>query len=232
MKPLPTLFALAACGVLLHPATALAGRPLTTEDAGLLGRGECELEVVGAREGVRGEPATRGASAQVGCGIGLRSQIALFGARAHLAGERSEEVGVVGKTALRELTDDRAGIVIAWAVTAARPGTGSLRHEGTEAKAVLTQPLGDWFLHANLGWTRSEADKLDSTLWSVAAERTGLGPIDAMAEVFGDDRSAPWINAGLRWTVKPDTLFVDASYGVQMDGARARVATIGLKYAF
>jgi hypothetical protein len=230
MKSVPPLFALAACAVLLHPVIALAG--LATEDAELLGRGECEFEVVGTREGVRGEPAVRGASAQVGCGLGLRSQIALFGERAHLAGERSEEVGVEGKTALRELTDDRAGIVVVWAATAARPGTGSLRHEGTEVKAAVTQPLGDWFLHANLGWTRSEADKLDSTIWSVAAERTALGPIDAMAEVFGDDRSAPWINAGLSWTVKPDTLFVEVLYGVQMDGLRARLATVELKYAF
>lgn len=227
-----SLIALAACGILLQPDAALAGRPLVTEDAGVLGRGDCELELVGAREGVRGEPAARGASAQIGCGIGLNTQIALSGARSHLAGERSEDVALVGKTALRELTDQQTGVVIAWSASATRPGSGRLRHEGSEVKAVVTHPVQDWLLHANLGWSRSQADKLNSTIWSVAAERTGLGPVDGMAEVFGDDRSAPWVNAALRWTLKPETLFVDASYGVQMNGARARLATVGLKYAF
>jgi hypothetical protein len=53
-----------------------------------------------------------------------------------------------------------------------------------------------------------------------------------MAEVAGDDRGEPWLNAGLRWTAIADRLFVDASYGVQMNSARARLATIGLKFAF
>jgi hypothetical protein len=216
----------------VHSAGALAGRPLQTEDAGVLGRGECELEGVGARASAREAPTERAGGAQVGCGFGFDSQAALFAGRARAAGEQVDELALVGKTALRELTDSRTGVVIAWALGAQRAGGGSFRHEATEVRAVVTHPVGPWLLHANLGAARSQAERQNSTIWSVAAERTGLGPIDAMAEVFGDDRDDPWINAGLRWTAIVDRLFIDGSYGVQTNRGRARLLTVGLKYAF
>lgn len=213
-------------------SAAHAGRPLITEDAGVLDARDCELELVGSRERAGGDlPTARGASAQLGCGVGLSTQIALFAGRAKADGERADALALVGKTVLRALTETQGGVVIAWSVGGERSG-GSFRHETTELKAVFTQPVDQWLLHANLGWTRSESARQNGTLWSVAAERTGLGPFDAMAEVFGDDRDEPWLNAGLRWTAIADRLFVDASYGVQMNSARARLATIGLKFAF
>lgn len=213
-------------------SAAQAGRPLITEDAGVLDARDCELELVGSRERAGGDvPTVRGAGAQLGCGVGLSTQVALFAGRARADGERADALALVGKTALRALTETQGGVVIAWSVGGERSG-GSFRHETTELKAVFTQPVDQWLLHANLGWTRSESARQNGTLWSVAAERTGLGPFDAMAEVFGDDRDEPWLNAGLRWTAIADRLFVDASYGVQMNSARARLATIGLKFAF
>lgn len=213
-------------------SAAHAGRPLITEDAGVLDARDCELELVGSRERAGADlPTARSASAQLGCGIGRSTQVALLAGRAKADGERADVLALVGKTALRTLTDTQGGAVIAWSVGGERSG-GSFKHETTELKAVYTQPVDQWLLHANLGWARSESARQNSTLWSVAAERTGLGPFDAMAEVAGDDRDDPWLNAGLRWTAITDRLFVDASYGVQMNSARAKLATIGLKFAF
>ncbi|MDZ7651347.1 MAG: hypothetical protein U5L03_01640 [Burkholderiaceae bacterium] len=178
-----------------------AGRPLQTEDAGVLDRRDCEVELVGSRLHEPDAPSVRGATAQLGCGIGFASQVALLGGQARSDGERTEALALVGKTALRPLTDEQAGIVIAWALGADRPAGGSLRHETTEIRLVATQPIGPWLLHANLGATRSERERLDRTLFSAAVERTGLGPVDAMAEVFGDDRSDAWLNGALRWSV-------------------------------
>lgn len=54
-----------------------------------------------------------------------------------------------------------------------------------------------------------------------------------MAEIFRDDRDrAPWLNAGLRWRLVDKRLSFDFSYGVQANGARARLATAGLKLLF
>jgi len=53
-----------------------------------------------------------------------------------------------------------------------------------------------------------------------------------MAEVFGDDREGPWWNLGLRWTVADEKFYIDASYGRQMASGRARLVTLGFKFAF
>jgi len=229
LRPIPL------CGLLagLIVATSVhAGRPLQTEDAGVLDARECELELAWGRERERGAPPVRADGAQLGCGIGLNSQVALFAGRTRSDVDRSEELALVGKSALRRLTDDDVGVLLAWAVAATRPDGQGFRHDATEIKAVVTQPVGPWLMHANLGGSRSQGERLNTTLWSLAAERTGLGPVDAMAEVFGDDRSDPWLNAGLRWTAIEGRLAVDGSHGVQMNSRRARVVTVGLKLSF
>jgi hypothetical protein len=228
----PALLRSAMLGItLLALGTAHAGRPLQTEDAGVLERGDCEIELVGSRLAVSAEPSVRAGNAQLGCGVGFSSQLALAAGQARGGGERSDALVLLGKSALRTLTQDAAGIVLAWSVAGERAAGESLRHAATEVKLVATQPLGPWLLHANLGAARSERERLDRTLWSAAVERTGLGPVDAMAEVFGDDRSDAWLNGALRWRVIDDTLFIDGSYGIQMNSG-ARLVTLGLKFAF
>lgn len=69
----------AFCVCVLPPADA--ARPLVTDDAGVLEAGECEIETFIERSRVRGEPAYLGGSVQPGCGIGLRTQLSLIGAR-------------------------------------------------------------------------------------------------------------------------------------------------------
>lgn len=217
---------------LLGAGHAYAGRPLQTEDAGVLERGACEVELVGSRLKDEVSQTVRGGSAQFGCGVGISSQFALAASQARSGEARSDALALLGKTALRTPTDDSAGIVIAWAVGGDQPSGESFRHATTELKLVATQPLGAWLVHGNLGAARSERERLNRTVWSAAAERTGLGPVDAMAEVFGDDRSDAWLNGALRWHVIDDTLFIDGSYGVQMNSGRARLVTLGLKFAF
>ena len=97
---------------------------------------------------------------------------------------------------------------------------------------MVTHPAGAWLLHGNLGWRRDSIEHRDSTVWGAALERTGLGPVDALFEFFGDDRDRPWANAGLRWNIVPGRVMVDGSYGRQTRGDGATFATIGMKFAF
>lgn len=53
-----------------------------------------------------------------------------------------------------------------------------------------------------------------------------------MAEVFGDDRGRPWANAALRLAIQPGHVFIDGSFGRQLGGSAARLATLGFKLAF
>lgn len=133
-----------------------------------------------------------------------------------------------------ELTDTQAGLTLAYTVPGARGGGRSFRHEATEIRAVLTAPLaaGDWLLHGNFGASRAEVERRNSTIWSAAVERVGLGRFDLMAEVFSDDRSAPWWNTGVRYTAVDQRLYLDASFGAQITRGRPKLLTVGLKYAF
>lgn len=233
MRSDPTrLRCIAALALLCCAGAASAGRPLQTEDAGVLASGECELESFVARERASETPTARGLSVQAGCGVGAHSQLAFAVARTRAAGERADDVTLVGKTALRERGGDDSGVTLAYAVGATRLPGGSFRHESTDLRAVVTVPRGRWRVHANLGWARSEAQRQNSTTWGLAAERSALGAFDLMAEFFGDDRSDPWINAGLRWHLVPDRFNLDLSYGQQLDSARARLLTVGIKLAF
>lgn len=227
-----SLLAVAVGAALLHTSAAWAGRPLQTEDAGVLGVGECELEAAGEREKPKDEGSIRAGSVQLGCGVGYRSQVALNAGRVKFPGGRADEVNLAGKTALLELADDATGVAVAWSFGGQKPRGGSFKYEATEIKGVVTHPVGDWQFHANLGWSRCQSDRRNVTIWSVAAERTSLGPVDVMAEVFGDDRAPAWLNAGIRWPVVRDRFFLDASYGVQMDSGKTKLATVGMKLAF
>jgi hypothetical protein len=219
--------------LILWTGIAAAGRPLVTEDAGVLGAGECEIETFYARESASGAPTTRGGSAQFGCGIGLlTTQLALNAARSKAGDERVDRLAFVGKTGLRELKDDQAGIALAYELSSEKPSGGSFGREASAIRAVLTVPVEKWLFHANLGWLRSHPAHSNSTIWAVAAERTEVGPVDLAVESFGDDRDPAWFNFAVRWHVVPEQVFLDASYGFQTSSERPKLLTIGAKFAF
>jgi hypothetical protein len=211
---------------------AQAGRPLQTEDAGVLERGECELE--GAVQQVNADGGrSRQTSLQVGCGVGWRSQVAVNPTTSR-NGERENGVALTGKTGLwTGAGDDPAELTIAWRLQSTKVESASWRYASTGAVLVYSRPLPRRLtLHANLGHARDHDGGQGSTVWGLALEHAGFGTVAPMAEVFGDDREAPWWNLGLRWTVVPERVFFDASYGRQAASGRPRLVTVGFKLAF
>lgn len=212
---------------------ALAGRPLQTEDAGVLPRGGCEVE--GAMSELKDhDAAERARVLQLACGIGAATQLALAVARVRTdAAEQAVELN--GKTGLWRGGDgdDAPALTLAYTVIGARLGGASWHHVGTGARLVHTRLLhSDWLLHANLGHLRNERSHASSTTWGLAIEHTGIGAIAPMAELFGQDRAPAWWNLGVRAALVRDALFVDASFGQQMNAARSRLLTVGFKVAF
>ena len=63
-------------------------------------------------------------------------------------------------------------------------------------------------------------------------EHEGFGPVAPMAELFGNDREAPWWNLGLRSTLAKDKAYIDMSYGRQMTGGTPSLLTAGFKLVF
>ena len=211
--------------------TARAERPLQTEDAGVLDRGQCQVQSAFARlSGDDGH--IRNGYAQLGCGVFDGTQWQLAAGRTRGGGLRSDDLLFTGKTSVIALTDDRPGLVIAYGVQGARSSGEGWRTTQTSVKAVYSAPVGLWLLHGNLGWSRDIRAHRDSALWNLAAERTELGPFDLMGEVYGDDRSPAWVGVGARWWVLPKRVWLDASYGLQLSAARPRLATVGVSLLF
>lgn len=224
---------LAGALLALAASPAIAGRPFATEDAGVLAAGDCELEAYALRQTAGDSPKETGWWVQPGCGIGYRTQLAIGGGRTRVEPDRFTATALSGKSWLRELTDEQTGVALAYSVGGERAHGGSFKHESAGLAAVVSSPLGNGLLlHANVGWSRSESARLNSTIWAHALERTSAAGLDVGAEVYGDDRAAAWLGAGARYALRAEKLFIDVSWAAQANRARAKSVTVGLKLAF
>lgn len=79
--------------------------------------------------------------------------------------------------------------------------------------------------HLNLGalHERGSEDQDDDTIptWGLGTEIGLLGPVSGIAEVFGDDRDDPTVQAGLRATVFSEQLVLDLSYLEELESGGA-----------
>ncbi|MBQ0942592.1 hypothetical protein KAK07_04530 [Ideonella sp. 4Y16] len=212
---------------------ALAGRPATTEDAGTISPGVCELESYLGHGREDGTPSVGVQSLQLGCGATEHTQLALLGQRAHSAGSSVRSLTLAGKSRLIDGGDDGASIALAYGLGATDDGAG-LRSDQSYVNGVVSWPMAPGFvLHGNLGWTRSRQAHASTTSWALAVEHAASGQWDLMGELFDNDRTRrPWIQAGVRWNPLPNRLWLDASWGWQTGHPRARAMTLGLRFAF
>lgn len=215
--------------------SAWAGRPFVTEDAGVIARGNCELEASYAHLFATADsPRGRNRTLQVACGVGGRTQLTLAGRLTHEDDERLQGVAIVGKTRLHPVADDD-GVpqwAVAWTLDGGKTRTRSFGRGGHAATLVYTRPFGAAAsIHANLGWSRDTTADRSSTTWGLAYERKLRESFDAGVEVFGDDREPAFAAAVMRWTVI-DGLMLDAALARQVSHPRGKVLTMGLKYAW
>lgn len=227
-----TLLRAVAAGALAGASCCWAGRPLVTEDADVLERGQCEWETYAARESGSAAPSSRGWATQAGCGFGHGTQAALAYGRFRAAGETTPAWTLVGKTAWIPREGDGTGITVAWSLGAERAPGESWKHESTTVGLVATRTFDARVtVHGNLGTARSEAARQFTTTWAAAAEWIALPGLDLMGEVYGDDRSRPWIGVGARYALS-DRVSINASVAEQNDRPRARLWTVGFKLGF
>ena len=122
-------------------STAWAGQPLNTEDAGVLGRSDCEFETSLRRQTERAADTANAMALKVGCGVGWRSQVAL-GLDAERSGGRTDRsMRLGGKTALNDAGSGQPAFALAWELAGARSAGGSHALEDTTAQAVTSLML-------------------------------------------------------------------------------------------
>lgn len=227
----PHLLTLAsALATLIASPAAWAARPLVSETADSLAQGDCEFESALASTRVRGQDNTGSLDALVACGIGMGTQVSGAYNRSRSAGLTDQVITLGGKTNLAEAQDGRIGWAIAYGASLDKaPGT-NWKHGSTRVFGVATKSLTDSLVgHVNLGWLRTEGDRLNSTTWSLGFE--GDGPVRWAADVFGDDRSRAWVSAGLVWPLA-EKLTVNLAYAQQFERPSVRQWTLGFKFDF
>jgi hypothetical protein len=219
------------------PSAVLAGRPLVTEDAGVLAPGHCEIESFIAREHTAdGRSPSR--QAGVCCGVGATWQLNAAAASEAAGSQNTRQAAWSGKLALGTGAEDQAAWVLAWcqAFSRTRPGASRWQREATAVDLVASVPRDGATWHFNLGHQRQHQGATRSTLWAVAYEGStwplsGLG-ITPMAEVFGNDRGQAFWQGALRLTVVPERWLLDASWDRSWRGEATRLFTLGTKIAF
>jgi hypothetical protein len=220
-----------ACLLVACHAAAWAGRPFSTEDAGVIGKGSCEVEAFVERLRLSSDPNERGLSAQLGCGVIGATQLAFTLAESRVSGQTSRAMLVSGKSRLIDGGEDKPSFALAWFTGRDRAPNESWRSGATGVVAVVTAPVRDWLVHANLGVTAERNPSRNVTGWALAFERLGLvKDIDAGFEFFGDDRNTNWVQLAARWNFMPERLLFDASLGRQTSGGHTNRVTVGLKW--
>jgi hypothetical protein len=231
-RPTLLLRSAAFAAGLLAGLPAAANRPLNTETADIVPRGEVQFETFAARERSTGSPNATTWTVQAGIGVGLSTQINLGHARSRSAGETASSLALGGKTSLIDLGETSPGLALAYGIDRVRLPGMSWQSDTRFVSLAGTLPVGDaLLLHANLGSSHSSIDRSRSTTWGLGAEWSLPRRLVLFAEAFGDDRDKPVLGAGLLWKLS-DRFSLNMSYGVATERPRVRQWTAGLEFDF
>lgn len=229
------------CGVIVIWALAAArpvraSRPLVTDDARLVDPGACQFETW-TRVGDEGiEYWALPACSPVG-NLELTAGVGLLPAERG-AGPSRSVVQLQAKTLFRTLETGRVACGLAGGtLLRARDALDEDLNADLVGEAfayvpvsVALRPDRAW-LHLNAGVRHRGEGTGTSMLWGAGAEVLVAGPVFALAEAYGDAPGPAFMQAGLRITLVPDHVQVDATYGRRLpDGGDDEWATVGLRF--
>ncbi len=212
--------------------SAHAGRPLATEDAGVLAKGDCEWESVGARLNAHGQAPVSAWSTQVACGVMAGTQLAVGYGHTQSIDVHDQALTFSGKSAWIDGGDQSTSVSLAYGVNMLRALDASFQLDSISVNLAASRPLpGEFTAHANLGLVRTLSDKLWFVTWNLAMEHPLTQGVDLGLEVYGDHRSQPMVGMGLRWALN-EHVQVNASEASQAGGDHARLFSLGTNITF
>lgn len=232
MNPLFPCRGLSAAAFLLACVPALATRPMVVDDASIEAPGSCQLESWTQRTAGQVEywavPACNFGGAwqswELSAGLGHVKPDGPDGAY------RS---GVVqAKTVFRPLQTNGWGIGLTVA-NQFRQGAGVAGDLSVLVPASLSRFDDRLLIHANLGWLRAHDDHRADLFWAGGAEWAVRPRLTLTLEAYGSARGHALAQAGMRVTLVPDRLALDAGIGHRIGGGGTgdRYATVGLTMA-
>jgi hypothetical protein len=193
--------------------SAIAGRPLTTDDAGTAPVGSCEIE--SWYEHAAASHETRVSAA---CGVADGVDLGLEFERPSPRDELRRRVGVVAKWAPEAAQHDTAFGKLALGLSATLV-TARTNADGWSAPDPLVvalatlEPAEHWALHANLGVAHLRATGTTGSLLALAAQWSPHDRLLAFAETLASDRRADFgpvvRSVGGRWWLVEERFGLD-----------------------
>lgn len=209
---------IAALGLAGAAASALAGRPLVLDDAGINNRGEGHLETwVSHTDGAT--------SFNLSPAYAFWSRVELSALLSRDGGNRITTTAVQAKWMITPSKEDGCNVATSFGAqhVKTRGGRGDVQFVNGLASCNGTA-LGN--VHFNVGYAKPDGGPSE-TNYGVALERS-FGRLMPHIEIFGSDSIDSAVNLGLRG---------DVTKHVQLDGSIGRVDgsnfyTLGLKFRF
>ncbi len=224
---------LAAATLALLATSAHAGRPLVTEDAGVLGKGECEWESFLDSGRVSGSPTVNGWNTQLGCGVLGSSQVAVSYGQAKGGGITGQIASINGKTGLYKNKGGDLALTLAWGVLGSKVTGGSFGTDSVFLNGVLSKQVNEQVtINANLGWSqdRSVSPKRGFSNANVALEYNLGNGLEVMGEVMSVDGESGY-GVGLRYAASK-AWSLNLGYLVQNPSPQYRQWSLGAKFTF
>jgi hypothetical protein len=209
-------------------AGAQATRPMVVDDASIAGPGNCQVESWTQRTPVQTEY-----WAMPACNFGGAWELALGIGRIGPDGPGDAYRSFIGqaKTVFHPLEPNGWGVGLTIA-SQFRQGEG-VAGDLSVLVPVSVSLLDDRVLvHANVGWLRAHAAGRDEAFWATGAEWAVQPRLTLTLEAYGTGRSHGVTQVGLRYTLIPDRLAIDAGLGSRTGRPGAeRYVTVGLTLA-
>lgn len=208
---------------------ASAARPFMTDDARITFDRSCQLESWTKRYAKSSEQ-----WAFPACNFTGNLEITAGGGHARYADSASSNDYVLqGKSMLRNLETNGYGVALAVGKVyhpAASTGPNALGSNYAYVPVTFSLLDDRAFVHANAGWARDRLTQRDNLTWGLGGEYTLVRQVNVMAETFGDNRTHPYWQAGLRVFIVPDRVQIDSTIGNQRYGDRdSRWISVGIR---
>lgn len=211
-------------------APAQADRPLTSETADVVERGQCVLDSAARRLRESGAPRVESIGGVLGCGLFEGTQMLLGVQHARSAGSSAQAVTLGGKSNLVEVKAGQTGFGLAYLLGSVKAPGANYRLDSVSVVGLASRELRAGLLgHANLGVSRSRIDSRTSALWSLGVETTA--DLSFAADLYGESGSRPSVSVGTGYTFRPGWS-VNFVLAKSLEAPRGHEASVGLRIAY
>ena len=212
-------------------APAFAGKPLNTDDAGTIAKGECEIEAYASAYRVSSANAS-GLTSQFSCGVVEGTQLGIGLGRYNDDTGNVDSISLSGKTQIIDGGKDSTSLSLGFgAVGTSSPGQ-SMSLSNYTFSLLATKPLTeDFSVHFNAGLLRdsSRGSAKNYGIWGLAGEYALTEKVALVGETYGQEGSKPWTGVGARWQASK-ALSLGLLFASQ--GGGDSTFTMGAKFSF